>query len=125
MSLKKSQELKQLKSRSTKLTVECGELDKQVKKLQRKFNSTSNELSQLDKKIKNLESSSCGDLIVTEHAVIRYIERVMGIDLVQVTSQILTKDVEQMAKSLGSGKFPTGNGFRAIVKGNSIVSVTK
>ena len=121
MSIKKSQELKQLQSRKSKLDVECDSLGEQVKELQGKWSSAINQRKALIQKIDLL---SCKNIVVTEHAILRYLERAMGLDLDQVRKEILTNEVEQLSKNMGNGKYPIGNGCRVVVKNNTVVSVT-
>lgn len=62
--------------------------------------------------------------MVTEHALLRYIERVYKIDLAELTAQILTPTTVTAIKTLGSGKYPLKSGGKAVVKGLNVVSVT-
>src|SRR5690606_744477 len=47
------------------------------------------------------------ELIVSEHAILRYLERVMGVDIECVRDQILTDELLDMTKTLGpNGTYP-------------------
>lgn len=61
---------------------------------------------------------------VSEHALLRYIERVYGIDLKQVENQILTEPNKRAIKTIINGKLPLGCGFKAIIKNMNVVSIT-
>lgn len=63
------------------------------------------------------------DVILTEHAMLRYFERAYGIDLDNMKDTILTeKDIEAI-KFVKSGKVPLDCGLIAVVKDLSIVSI--
>jgi hypothetical protein len=84
------------------------------------------EYNQILEKIKNLETrlkEASTEPLVTEHALLRYIERVYGIDLDVIKGDILTENTIQAIKTLGSGKYPIGSGLKAVVKGGNVVSV--
>jgi hypothetical protein len=59
---------------------------------------------------------------ITDHAMLRYIERVMGVDMAQVRENILPRSNQQAVRRLGSGSFPIGE-HRIVVKGGRIVTV--
>ena len=63
------------------------------------------------------------EITVCEHAVIRYLERAMFVDIEEIKAKILTKDLECQILALGNGKYPIGNGLKAVVKNNTIITV--
>lgn len=71
--------------------------------------------------IKELTNKS--NLIVSEHAILRYIERVCGVDLEKVRDEILTKELMMMVQELGDGIFPIRSSIKAIVKNNVVVTI--
>lgn len=64
---------------------------------------------------------------VSDHAVIRYFERVLGLDLADIKKELSSDRINQMYSKLGDGKYPLeqGNGVRAVVVNNTVVSVVK
>ena len=120
MSIKKSQELKQLQSRKAKLEVYVEELSRATRESQREYDKARFKMKALDEEIKRFSDSN---IIVSEHAVLRYMERVMGFDLEMVRSAILSPDNLMMIKKLGAGKYPLPGGGRIVVKDNVIVSI--
>lgn len=80
-------------------------LDKRIEQLQRK-------ISLIEQPIK-----------VSDHAVLRYLERVLGLNLDDVRAEILSSGVEAQIRQLGSGKYPLKGGGKAVVNGNVIVTV--
>lgn len=63
--------------------------------------------------------------IVSEHALLRYIERIHGIDIEEVRKRILTPTTIQAARVVKSGAFPLECGGRAVIKNNTIVSIVE
>ena len=48
---------------------------------------------------------------VTDHALIRYLERVGDYDIEEIRRQMVTPELEQTVKLVGNtGKFPVGDG---------------
>lgn len=68
------------------------------------------------------------NLTVTDHAIVRYFERVLNIDVEAIRKKIATPHVDRMVKVLGDGKFPAedefGNKFKIVVSRNRIVTLT-
>lgn len=62
------------------------------------------------------------DVVLSEHALLRYIEREKKIDLKSIKAEILTDKVKEQIKTIGSGKIPCGE-LNLIVKNNVIVSI--
>ena len=63
-------------------------------------------------------------IIVSEHAMLRYIERVLGIDLKEIERRILTDEVKEQYKIVGNGRFPINDEFRALIRDNVVVTIT-
>lgn len=62
--------------------------------------------------------------MVTEHALLRYIERIYGVDMNELKAEILTPSLTSTIRKLGSGKYPLPLGGSAVVKGLHVVSIT-
>lgn len=121
MSLKNSQELKQLQSRKIKLEAEAQTLLEESKDYQRKYSKVCSQVYDIEKQIDGLKEKY---IIITEHAILRYLERVEGFDMEKVKASILPNDVKTQIKAFnGNGKYPIGSGFQIVVKDGSIVSV--
>jgi hypothetical protein len=80
------------------------------------------ELDEIDRKIAQLQRDRSNP-VVSEHSMLRYLERVHGIDLVKVEQAILTTAIREAVAVCGNGKFPSGTGFRAVVQDNTVVTV--
>ena len=117
---KDSQALKQLKTRQAKLEVEVKESAADSKVAQKTWLKKVKQLKNVGQQIKDLSKS---EPVVTEHALLRYAERVMGLDLDEVKAQILKPETVAQIKALGNGSYPIGNGRQAVVKDMSVVSI--
>lgn len=120
MSIKKSQELKQLQSRKSKLEVKIKDLQKTARESQSDYDKAMGQMKFIDKDIKSLATV---EVVVSEHAMLRYMERVMGFDLEIIRSAILSPDNLLMIKKLGSGRFPLSGGGRMVVRDKTVVSI--
>lgn len=60
---------------------------------------------------------------VTDHAVLRYLERVCGVNVEQVRNMILSPENRKTIARLGNGKFPLGNGCTAVVVNEVVVTI--
>ncbi len=95
-------------------------LEKEAKEKQQEHSKALNQLHSVNREIKGLQESK---VIVSEHAILRYLERVMNVDIEQIRSLILTEDNVTLIENMGSGKYPIGNGMKAVVKNKTVVSV--
>lgn len=76
-------------------------------------------------RIKDQIAAASTEPQVTEHALLRYIERAYGVDLEEIRKQIMTPQMANAIRTLGSGKYPLPGGGKAVVKGLNIVSVVE
>jgi hypothetical protein len=60
---------------------------------------------------------------VTDHAVLRFLERSGRVDVEQIRTEILTDDVKHAISILGDGRFPVGPGLKAVVSNGRVVTV--
>lgn len=122
MSIKNSHELKQLESCRDKLTVEVEHLLAQKKELDKNYCDKKKKLEQIKEEIKKLNVTS-PEPIVSEHALIRYLERVKGINMEAIKKEMLTERVVLAINQVGNCKISNGNGLKYVVKDHTIVSV--
>lgn len=115
-----SGKLKGLKTRRSDLLNEITQLRDDYSHLKRKIDSTQGRINKIDKEIEDMTEV---EPVITEHAILKYIERVMGFDLDNVRSEILNESTLPMVKSMKSGKFPLHDGHKIVAKNMSIVTV--
>lgn len=63
------------------------------------------------------------DIKVSDHALIRYMQRVMELDLSGIYDEILSPQLVASICALGDGKYPLGDGWQVIVHNNTIITV--
>lgn len=64
-----------------------------------------------------------GPIAVSDHALLRYAERFMGLDRYAIIEKLSTPGLARVVDKLGDGQYPLGNGLRVQVKGRTIVTV--
>ena len=66
---------------------------------------------------------------ITEHALLRYFERVLGFNIEDIKKKITPETTIQQVKELGDGEYPIkdlysiDNPFSIIVKNNNVITV--
>lgn len=112
------------------------ELNSQLKILEGKIDAKKSEVANSQKELelmkKNAEEirnkiSSLGNVkrpVVSEHAMLRYLERVKKIDMKTYENEILSDKVLKMIADLGgNGAYPHEGGFQLVMKNNVVVTI--
>lgn len=61
---------------------------------------------------------------ISDHALLRYLERVEGIDMGEVTDKILTEDLRKKISYFGDGSYHVAEGkFKVVVQDDVIITV--
>lgn len=63
------------------------------------------------------------ELTVSEHAILRYIERVYELDIEKIQKEILESPSLATIDVLGSGRYPLQCGAKAVIKDRVIVTI--
>lgn len=103
-----SAKLKNLTTQIKRLEADWSNLDSEINDLKHKRTEINNKLRKLDEEVKKLKSGR-SKVVVSEHAMLRFVERVHGLNLKELHAQILPEGSGQAIETLGSGKFPIGN----------------
>lgn len=61
--------------------------------------------------------------IVTEHAMLRWLERVHGVNLQLIVDEVLAEGRAGMIYLLESGRIPVSDGVRLVIKNRRVVTV--
>ena len=70
-----------------------------------------------------IASVSTGKPMISDHAIVRYLERVKGVNMTELENEILNENTIGLVKKFeGVGTFPC-NGFRIVVKNNVVVTI--
>ncbi len=124
MSYKQSAEQKALETRRNELQAERKVLVGEIADKQQISAVMKKKIGLLHKKIESIKEATPKKIIVSEHAMLRYLERVRGIDLQEIADIILTEKSVKIVQEFGDCKINTENGFKIIVKNNSVVTVS-
>ena len=123
MILKNKETRKQLSSQLQKIEGEMEALGVEISAKQQFLRTKQSHRDDLVKKIKQLDRSE--NIMVSEHAIIRYFERILGYNIQTIKETILSKSfLEIFSKVSCNGTYPSGE-FRVIIKDNTIVSIIK
>lgn len=117
--MKNRHELKLLQAKKTKLEVEIISLEKDQKQIAKEIDNKKRELNAICQEI---ESFANKEPIISEHAMLRYIERVIGIDLGDIEKHILSEQNRKLIDFAGNCRIKS-NGVELIVKNRCVVSV--
>ena len=115
-------ELKKLESMKSEILVKIKGIKQQKSNVDRELSAATTNLKEIEKKIEKIQLEE--RIIVSEHAILRYIERVIGINIEEISRKIVSEELEQTIMSLGNGVYTVNqNEFRIKVKENVVVTV--
>lgn len=112
-------ELKQLQVRKAKLEAEVATLLLTKQEVEKAYTEAKDKIKSLTLQIKAFSTEPT----VSEHAMLRYLERAKGINLEALQNEILTPSNKAKIRFMGSGKVAIGD-LQAVVRDMVIVSVT-
>lgn len=121
MSYAESVELKGLQSQRTKFEEQLKLLKQERESLDNKIGDADRQLKEIFRRITQLQEKAKVP-IVTEHAILRYLERAMGIDIDKIKQQILTKELLEMIDKFNTGVF-TIDGIKYKVQNRAVVTI--
>lgn len=113
-------DLKRLQTRRRELSAEIGLIHDEIATAQRDMAEKRKRLATIDQQI---EAATVKEPIVTDHAMLRYCERVMGVNLNDIKKRVLCDEMAGLIDKLPSGKFPHPDGFRVVVKNRTVVTI--
>ncbi len=121
--MKQVKSLKELQSLLNNAQAEKKAIEEKIKELETAKASLSTTISNLNESIKSYTNRQ-KDLIVSEHAILRYLLRVQGLDIAQVARDLVPDRIKEQIKMLGNGTYPIPEkGFKIVVKENVIVTI--
>ena len=123
MAIKQKEELKKLQSLLIKQKSEIDLIKRERQLINERLSVAERNLRNTEEELKKLKTGN--KIIVSEHAVLRYLERTMELDLKAVENEILSKEVVSQYRTLGNGKYPVSNGCKAVIKDNVVLTITK
>lgn len=117
-----SEQLKALQVRATKAGQEVNAIRTEMQDVNRRLSEAKARLDAINAEIAKLRENA-SEPIVSEHAMLRYCERVLGIDMSEVRAKILSPRNVATINFVRTGKVPGGDGMTLIVRDRSVVSI--
>jgi hypothetical protein len=117
-----SEALKGLQTRIAKTREEIAGIDAELLVLHNKKSAANGVLTDLRNQAQALIDKA-KEPVVTEHALLRYCERVLDVDLDNVRRQILTPKLIEAIDFAGTGRFKLGNGIEICFRDRVVTSI--
>lgn len=118
-----SRKIKGIKTRLKEAKEDQGLLHQRLSNAHAAYTEKTKEVNKLKNQLSAIQKSKAGKIKVTEHAILRYLERVEELDIAAVEQQIVTPELIEMTATLGgSGKYPI-NGFLVVMKKGVVVTI--
>ena len=96
--VERTRKLKSLQVTENKLKSHISKKKKEIRECEAEINSATNQLNLIVNEKAVLESLNDGMPLITEHAILRYVERQMGVDLNEVVKKIHLLPADEMIK---------------------------
>ena len=121
--MKEAQKIKRLKSQLNKLEGDAEALKVSVINTQKDYQSKLKSIKDLKEQINSFEKDTT--IRVSEHAILRYLERVKGINISEIEKEILSDEVLNLVNQLGgTGGYPNKD-FKVLMKNYTVTTITK
>lgn len=116
-------QIKQLQTQLDNIITDYSSLKIEISNKQKELSNKQNLINSLRDKIKNLKNTKT--IRVSEHAMLRYFERVKGFNISEIQEEIITKELVNMVETLGgNGVYPV-NDFKLKMKDFTIITIVK
>lgn len=81
-------------------------------------------IDRLTKQKEHIEKKDKEDLIITDHAAIRYLERIKGVDIKEeIRKQLDESKTKRFYDVMGSGAYAVAGTFKVIISDNCIKTI--
>jgi len=106
----------------SKAKFEREQLSQEYRTLQSKMDKANNLIEKYENELAKLTSTQ-STLVVSEHALLRYLERVYKLDLLKIEAEIASSDLLSKVSKLGNGTYSSGEGYSAKVVDGVVVTI--
>ena len=96
-------------------------LQRENKMLLSQHKQNANTISQLKEQLGKMNADK--ELSVSDHAILRYCERVLGIDIDMISEEILSDNIIDQSRILGEGKFQHPDRYSVVVQGGKVLTL--
>lgn len=125
MGKKASIRLKELEGQKLKLNGRLGVLKEDQRQINRDIDVAVKKIRSIETEIESIKKNSTG-VIISDHAIVRYVERVIGIDIDKIKQEICPESTMQNIKVLGNGTYGVNdNEFSIKVRDGTVVTLVK
>ena len=114
----KNESIKILLRKEKELVSEIEDIKGKKKEIDKNLEIKRKKLEGVKAKIANAQES----VIISEHAIIRYIERVLGIDIKEIEKNIVDEETEKIIMELRPSKICRGE-FSILIKDNTVTTI--
>lgn len=119
--MKEERKVKRLKSQLTKMTGDLEALKIEMSNKQKEYALKKKHIKEIQTEINRFENNQ--KIKFSEHALVRYFERIKGYDLEEVKKEILTEEALELINKLGgNGSYPNGE-FNIVLRNYTIVTI--
>lgn len=119
------QEARKIKGLVSQLRIMEGDADAlkiELANKHREYSAKRNKIKTLKEAIDSFKNN--GSVKVSEHAIVRYFERVKGFNISEIEKDILTDEVLTLVEQLGgTGTYPNKD-FKVLMKGHTVTTIT-
>ncbi len=113
---------KQLQSQLNDMLGDAEVLKNETANKQREYTQKLKAIDKLKSEIAKLDNNDT--IKVSEHAIVRYFERVKGYDIRQIEKEILSQRVLDLIEKLGgNGHYPNEAGFSVVLRNNTVATI--
>jgi len=117
----------ELKSEISMLQLEKESIEKRIIKDKNELSKINTSINTYTQELANRAKKRKKPLDVTCHALVRFFERVSGLDIDNCKKMVLPENVRKQIEALGDGTYPVSNdqnnSFRVVVENNQVVTV--
>jgi len=118
----KSTKIKSLSTQIEKFKLELTAKHSEFKLMKEELELKEAHLKKMQSDLQALKEHS-DELIISEHALLRYLERVYKLDLSKLTKEIVPDALTTTIKELGNGEYHTEEGYSVKVVDNVVVTI--
>lgn len=111
--------LSKLKQTLTNLNIDLEEKIKNINEIKRKIKVTSIKIEDIEAMIDQRNNK---DIVITEHAIITYFERILGYNIKDIKNKILSEEIKNNFKITGDGIYKNKD-FSVKIKNNTVMHI--
>jgi chromosome segregation ATPase len=96
------------------------ELRRSLSAIHNKINDKNDTITIIKNELNKLQDVS--NIDVSEHAIIRYLERIKNLNIEEIKREIITSNIKNQYEILGDGIYPN-NDFNVVIKNSNVITI--